>query len=649
MQPLPLFDSWDCTPAVSPPRSRLCSLQPMGIGTPFVESLTGYVSRLADAHAVSVGDLVGRELLVVGSKPARPFGPFVPRDKPTGSHGFRGRARAANGWGESANRWVGALEKATLQTNLRFLTLLPFEGVFSRGGLFRRIRAWCPACYEDWRIAGNTVYELLLWTIRLATICPRHGQPLAEVCPHCRETMLPLGTYARPGYCSRCLEWLGVSGTPESVTRFLEEAKTNATFWHTKAVAGLLAAAPQLNSPGDAFKANFRACMEAVAEGNVLAFAQVSRLSRPGLAYLQKGRGLPEMGTLLQICHQVGIPLTAFLVSDPTVAAIHWERAKEALLTGRKDRRVPLSRTREQVRLALQEAIREQPPPSLSEIARRLNYKSAERLYDVDHALSKQVIANYRKSGRSHWWRKPGAARICERGDIRDLLEQSLAKEHPLSVYDIAVSLGYVNEGYIQRKFPELCSAIREKIRREKKARISGMEIALKNALNDELPPSLDQVRRQLGYSSSEVLRNHFPVLCDEILARRRLHRQQQILELKKTLRSALLESPAPSLASLCKRINLPRHSLEKMCPHECSLIRSGYLRARKEASECCKEQMRQEVHRIVQNLHGEGKYPTIARVRALLSKKMLNKWAEIYAAVVAARQDLSLAALTLQ
>ena len=166
----------------------------------FVESLTGYISRLADAHAVSVGNLVGRELLLVSSKPRRPFGPFVPRDETTKSHGFRGRACSANGWGESASRWVGALERATHQTNLRFLTLLPFEDVLSRGGLFRPTRSWCPACYEDWRCAGTIVYEPLLWTIRSATVCLRHGCPLEEVCPYCHETMPPLGTYTPVSY-----------------------------------------------------------------------------------------------------------------------------------------------------------------------------------------------------------------------------------------------------------------------------------------------------------------------------------------------------------------------------------------------------------------------------------------------------------------
>jgi hypothetical protein len=42
-----------------PKRRRLYSLEPMNVGTVEVESLTGYVARIADAHCVTVNDLVG--------------------------------------------------------------------------------------------------------------------------------------------------------------------------------------------------------------------------------------------------------------------------------------------------------------------------------------------------------------------------------------------------------------------------------------------------------------------------------------------------------------------------------------------------------------------------------------------------------------
>jgi|ERR1700730_10047659 hypothetical protein len=42
-------------------RSRLYSLRPIGIGIPEVESLTGYIARLAKAHCVTVGTLLSKE------------------------------------------------------------------------------------------------------------------------------------------------------------------------------------------------------------------------------------------------------------------------------------------------------------------------------------------------------------------------------------------------------------------------------------------------------------------------------------------------------------------------------------------------------------------------------------------------------------
>jgi DNA-binding phage protein len=450
--------------------------------------------------------------------------------------------------------------------------------------------------------------------------------------------MLPVGAYTRPGHCSRCLQWLGRTGVYKPASQPDDHARNTKELWGANAVAELLAVAPQLNISGAAFKANLRACIHDVAEGNLLAFAKAVQLSRPGIDRLTYGKGLPELATLLQICHRAEVPLAVFLADHPVADAATWDQLKQALQTGRKGCRVPLARSREQVRAAMRQAIHELPPPSLSEIAQRLNYKGVEGLRDVDNALSKQLVANYLKSGRSHWWRKSGATRICGVSEIRAILEQSLSEIHPRSLYKLAVNLGYVNEGYIQSKFPQLCGAIRQKIRKEKEERICAMERALEKALNDEPPPALDDLRRRLGYSCSTVLKTHFPVLYNEILTRRRLHRREKILELKEALRSALLDVPAPSLVSLCKTLNTPEHALEKMCPRECASIRARYRHAREDASVRRKEQLRQEVRKIIQKLHGEGTNPTIKQVRILLGQR--NNWAEVSTAVASARKE---------
>src|SRR5438045_2443795 len=53
---------WDAEPVCPPPRSRLYRLEPVGLGTAYVESMTSYIVRVAAAHSLSVWTLVTREI-----------------------------------------------------------------------------------------------------------------------------------------------------------------------------------------------------------------------------------------------------------------------------------------------------------------------------------------------------------------------------------------------------------------------------------------------------------------------------------------------------------------------------------------------------------------------------------------------------------
>ena len=56
------FERWDMTEPLLPQTSALYALVPYGLGTPYVESLSSYMSRLAEAHVVTVSRLL-REML----------------------------------------------------------------------------------------------------------------------------------------------------------------------------------------------------------------------------------------------------------------------------------------------------------------------------------------------------------------------------------------------------------------------------------------------------------------------------------------------------------------------------------------------------------------------------------------------------------
>ena len=627
-----VFDSWDSIPPVLPPRSRLYTLKPVGIGTPFVESLSGYIARLADAHAVSVGDLVGRELSPSASEPLIRFGPVM-RLKRANSHGFHAQAHAINGFGECSQKWIDALETATLQTGLRFLTLSPFDGVFSHQGVFRAKRAWCPSCYEEWQANGAVIYDPLLWRMHLVTRCPRHLTPIAEECRHCRRGSQPLAVYSRPGYCSHCQQWLGEALTPPAVSS--SDATPDRAVSHAKAIGELFAAAPGLHglSLHSVVTANLRACVNAIAGGNAEAFAVRCHVSQSAVRCHLSQTNLPTIEVILRICCELNVPLTAFLENDPHRAELYWGYARPAV-EPRAAFRQP-----EKVRLVLLRALEEEPIPSLSEIAQRLGYKGTERLYQVDSEICKQIAAKYRKSGRSHLWKKPGADRISERVDIRSLLEQSLGQDQPVSAHRIAASLGYANDGYVRRKFPDLCGAIGKKLAAQGTERFKDIERVLTEALEKHPVPTLQDLRKRVGYSSSSCLQLHFPELCQKILARRRSAQQEKIAKLKSTLECLLSEIPAVSLTVVSQRTGLSRGYLKELFPEQCAALATRYRTWLHEAHEQRKVALFAEVSDAVRKFHREGKCPSIDRVTSLLSPNALKDWKTVAAALKAARQ----------
>ena len=133
---LTVCELWDVTSPTLPTRSRLYHLAPIGVGTPYVESLTGYVARLAEAHNVWPLHLVPREMLpLLGAK-------YLSREGTSHLSPFWSKgSRALNGpWTMSVD-WTRVLEQLTLRSELRFLTLQPWVEVLTQRKLLRPKRA----------------------------------------------------------------------------------------------------------------------------------------------------------------------------------------------------------------------------------------------------------------------------------------------------------------------------------------------------------------------------------------------------------------------------------------------------------------------------------------------------------------------------
>src|SRR5713101_508152 len=190
----PNFERWDFMEPVRRP-SVLDPLMPRGLGTPLVESLASYVTRLAEAHVVSVWRLILHVL-----RP--PHASRIPRSS------IR-YAYPVNGLGKVSEPFLRAFEIATQRADLQLMTLSVLDGCISQPGTFRTTEAWCQCCLEQWRAAELPLYSPLLWTLQAVTMCPIHKCPLADRCPHCQSRFAPLRAKALPGQCSICSKPLG--------------------------------------------------------------------------------------------------------------------------------------------------------------------------------------------------------------------------------------------------------------------------------------------------------------------------------------------------------------------------------------------------------------------------------------------------------
>lgn len=197
-----------------PEPSKLFSLKPEGLGTPYSESLASYAMRLADAHCIDIQNLIdqfihpliwrlweNKQVQTKGVKARRPFMPAVPHPHFNISK-----------WltiSDETKATIAALSVLTKRNDIYLLTVFPLRGYVKQDSILRDKRAWCCGCYEEQKNTGRQVYDLLIWSFRDVCTCLRHEQRLRSTCYWCNARQSVLDFYSRPGYCTKCGAWLG--------------------------------------------------------------------------------------------------------------------------------------------------------------------------------------------------------------------------------------------------------------------------------------------------------------------------------------------------------------------------------------------------------------------------------------------------------
>ncbi len=386
-----------------------------------------------------VGDMLGRGLMSPASTRPRSRRNFAEEDRQTG-HVFHATAYAINGVSGWAQKWVESLEGLTCCHHLDALTLLPLRNTLSDMLLFKRRAAWCPQCYEE-DLKLGTVYERLLWALRGVTVCPLHAKRLEEKCPSCHKALPPLAVHSRPGRCSSCGRWLGVKSGPPRLGG--NTPRSDYESYVAAATGDLLARCSAAGTLSRAiFSGNLRICIDQLASGNGTAFADFTHTSRSAIRAWVAGTMRIRLDALIRVSFHVGIS-AGTLPTSRCLADMDWAAAKAHFQS--HDRGVKVTRSLEDVKRLLNAALRDRDSPSLSELSERLGYKRHTRLYQVDRSLCRRITAKHRACKRTHWWRKPGAKRICEIDAIRSALEQSLAQDPPVPTRRIA-STAWIRE-----------------------------------------------------------------------------------------------------------------------------------------------------------------------------------------------------------
>lgn len=618
--------SLDMSLPALPPRSRLDHLEPIGIEEANTECIISYIYRLAEAHVVTARSLLLSEIFPLLNRNYLDATKSRPRKNIMGS--FSPAVRTLNGTGDLSKDCVQALERLTLVERLDCLTMLTWRNVLGEMYLIRHSRAWCPQCYEDWRIGGDVIYEPLVWTLQMVKVCATHLRPLETECPSCRKSIPFTFSNTRLGHCSRCKEWLGTELNYEEAPGISSNGLKYQQ-WVAENLGALIAAAPSisLSPPRQAVERAISLCIERVASGNNEAFARMFNTSKTVLGYWKAGKAIPRIDMLLRICFHFDISVLDFITRPDEVFD---PKHEESSSWGRLKIQPSYSRLqRERKKQILVAALDEDPPPSPSEIEARIGFKYFYDLKRSHPDLYEKVNARYLSSAACIEKRRFTRYKKVTEGVAQERVMKALEEEPPPSVEELAKEFGYSNGSTLHQRLPELMRLLvkrREEYFSEKKKSIRH---ALRGYLRRASPLSLKMVSSDLSMSE-QVLRYHAPDLCIAISKRYMEHRTLAS-KIYGTLKEAMKENPPPSFKEVIGRTKYSRGIFYKYWPDLCYQLTERHQQHIKKISFRKKKDLKEAIRLAVSSLHISGVCPSEKRVMQLLTIPISLNFRDFY------------------
>lgn len=396
---LELLESFDTPSLEMPARSKLVSLRPQAIGTPYCEGLISYITRLAYAHMIGPQHLVQKIIA-----------PIADIHLETSMINFsHGSARTINSYMRYADRFSDAITTLTQQEGLKNLTLLPWRDLLDPkgSGLLREYVAVCPKCLDQFSAAKAEIYYPLIWYLRAARICIKHHCRLEDTCPSCGKCQIFVGRYPTLGYCTHCGAWLGTSAASERTTSQMDEISVRDTFM-TAAIEEMIA----YNSTAEQFVSHKllvdrvdKYCQH-LTSGKLYQFGKYLGFSQHSIASWKTKMVRPRLDTFLELCFRLGqMPLDFLTAEIP--ADLAYSVKEFPKVPTRKKPKVSQD-TLEMIRKRLEKILEGVDHPSQPVIAKTIGVKISFLLYHFPE-LCRAIADKRRKMISNHTMLKRAA------------------------------------------------------------------------------------------------------------------------------------------------------------------------------------------------------------------------------------------------
>lgn len=345
-------------------RSCLYSIEPIRVGSPQVESLTSYISRLAGAHCVTVGDIIAHLIAPIIDKK------YINNIAFNGGNGFYKSSSSINGHGIIAEDFIEALVFLTKRKDIKKTTLINCREFVPFRRFLKSSRHWCPSCFQTDLESKQIVYERLSWTLHPFPKCIVHNRILESVCPFCRSSMNTLERKSIPGYCTKCFFWLGNFKENKDATYKSETNDSMRVFFFELI---------NLSFDSTHVSRSITFYLESCFDGSLTRAAEFLGYSKSTLWGWKEGVNLAPLNALINITSKLQLSLTDF---------INMEELKITLNDDPSERIVISDRTKKDHQKILEFInlnIAEKKPYSLSEIA---------KLMECDRKLLTQMYPN---------------------------------------------------------------------------------------------------------------------------------------------------------------------------------------------------------------------------------------------------------------